>query len=142
VIDLVVDANVVLKWLRPDELPPAPEAELLFTAHKAGRIRVTVPTMLPLEVLNVTARKWRVAPEVISQTARWFDLVGLKVTSPDLRAVARWVVAGLSAYDAAYVAVAEAVGAELITADRQIVAAAPGIARELADAGALPGISR
>ncbi|MDW5592898.1 PIN domain-containing protein [Conexibacter stalactiti] len=136
----MVDANVVLKWLRPDELPSSREADLLYVAHKAGRVRVTAPTMLPLEVLNVTARKWRVAPAVVAETAHWFDVLGLQLAAPDLPAVARWVKTGLSAYDAAYVAVAEAIGAELITADRQIVAAAPGHARSLADVAAVPGL--
>lgn len=82
---------------------------------------MTAPPTLLLEVLNVAGRKW---------------LVG-----PDLPAVARWVGRGLSAYDAAYVAVAEAAGVELVTADRRIVEVAPGIARDLADADGLPGLN-
>ncbi|MDO8211340.1 hypothetical protein [Conexibacter sp. CPCC 206217] len=55
--------------------------------------------------------------------------------------VARWTATGLTAYDVSYVVVAEASGAELITADGEILAAAPGIARALADASASPGVA-
>jgi predicted nucleic acid-binding protein len=63
------------------------------------------------------------------------------MSTPALRDVARWAAAGLSAYDAAYVAVAQTFGAELITADQQIIAAAPDHARPLADVEAVAGLS-
>ena len=47
--------------------------------------------------------------------------------------MARWAANGLTAYDAAYVAVAEHAGAQLITDDEQIVAIAPGVATALSD---------
>ena len=53
-----------------------------------------------------------------------FDLV-----EPELTAAARWVAVGLTAYDAAYVAVAEAGALPLITNDRTILELAPGVAR-------------
>lgn len=95
--------------------------------------------MLPLEVLNVTARKWRVAPPAIAKAALWLDQFGVESVTPDLQAVACWVGTGLSAYDAAYVAVAESTGAELVTSDPQIVAAAPDHARPLAEVAGLLG---
>ncbi len=52
-----------------------------------------------------------------------FDLV-----EPELTAAARWVAAGLTAYDAAYVAVAEAAAIPLITSDQTILSLAPGVA--------------
>jgi predicted nucleic acid-binding protein len=52
--------------------------------------------------------------------------------------VARWAANGLTAYDAAYVVVAEQAGVKLITDDEQIVASAPTVAAAL---GGLPGPS-
>ncbi len=57
--------------------------------------------------------------------------VGFELIEPSLEGVARWIAQGLTAYDAAYVAVAEA-RAELVTDDDRIVSLAPGIARPLA----------
>jgi predicted nucleic acid-binding protein len=49
--------------------------------------------------------------------------------------VAHWTAQGLTAYDGAYVAVAEATGTRLVTDDDLIVEIAKGIAQPLADAG-------
>lgn len=133
--EAVLDANVVLKWLRPEEEPREPAAALLRAAHDAGELRVSAPALLPYEVLNVVGRKWRVDAAALTELATWFGALRFDLVEPPLDAVARWTAAGLSAYDAAYVAVAESAGVELITADRGIVAAAPGIARALADVG-------
>jgi len=56
------------------------------------------------------------------------------VTEPDLAGVAHWTAHGLTACDAAYVAVAEAVGAPLVTDDDLIVDIAGEIAQPLARA--------
>lgn len=53
---------------------------------------------------------------------------------PDLAQVARWTDRGLSAYDAAYVAIAQEHGATLVTDDQRVVRVAGAIAMSLADA--------
>ena len=140
-IDVVIDSNVVLRWLRPHETPLVPVAGRLLDAHRAGRIRVVAPFLLPFEVMNVAGRKWRLEPTRLVEVATWLGLLRFDLVVPPLPDVARWMAVGLSAYDASYVAVAEAAGAELITADGEILAVAPGIARALADASASPGVA-
>jgi predicted nucleic acid-binding protein len=54
---------------------------------------------------------------------------------PDLSRVARWTARGLSASDAAYVAVAETAEVQLVTDDERILALAPAIATPLAREG-------
>ena len=54
---------------------------------------------------------------------------------PDLARVAHWTARGLTAYDAAYVAVAEANNVALVTDDDLIVATAGEIATALASTG-------
>jgi predicted nucleic acid-binding protein len=51
---------------------------------------------------------------------------------PELSRVAYWTARGLTAYDAAYVAVAEANKAPLVTDDDRIVAVADEVATALA----------
>lgn len=59
--------------------------------------------------------------------------MGFEVVDPDLKAVARWTGAGLTAYDAAYVALAESSGASLVTDDQAILEVAAEVTRPLAD---------
>jgi predicted nucleic acid-binding protein len=141
VIDLVIDANVVLAWIRPDDEPHAAQALSVFDAYTAGRAQFVVPPLAVFEVLNVAARKWRWPEPQLLGLADSLAGIGFVTSAPALHDVARWAATGLSAYDAAYVAVAETIGAELITADQQIVAAAPDHARPLADVEAVAGLS-
>lgn len=134
--DVVVDSSVVLKWIRQDREGELEQANALLAAFEAGRIRFMAPTLLQLELLNVAGRKWRWPEEPLVELLERVAALRFELVEPPLVDVARWTAAGLSAYDAAYVAVAEAAGAELVTADRGIVAAAPGIARGLADVAA------
>ena len=50
---------------------------------------------------------------------------------PELQPIASWVARGLTAYDAAYVALAEERGEPLVTDDQAIVAIAGDIAQQL-----------
>src|SRR6185503_8757493 len=65
----------------------------------------------------------------LQELAEALDDLSFDLVEPDLGAAARWVAVGLTAYDAAYVAVAEAAALPLITSDRTILDVAPGIAR-------------
>ena len=66
------------------------------------------------------------------ELATTLEDLGLEVREPKLEGVARWTGRGLTAYDAAYVALAEAEAVKLITDDDLIVAGAPAIATALA----------
>lgn len=132
-IDLVVDSSVVLKWIRTEGEEHVEQANALLHMFEAGRIRFTAPPLLQLELVNVAARKWGWPEEGLVELLERVGGLRFELVEPPLPGVARWTAAGLSAYDAAYVALAEAAEVELVTADRGIVAGAPGIARLLAD---------
>ncbi|MBB4660910.1 PIN domain-containing protein [Conexibacter arvalis] len=134
--DVVVDASVVVKWLRPDGEAQVEEAEAVLAAFEAGRLRFLAPSLLPLEVVNAAGRKWRWPAERLDALVEALGGLRFELIEPPLPAVARWTAAGLTAYDAAYVAVAEGAGALLVTADEQIVALAADLARPLAEAAA------
>jgi predicted nucleic acid-binding protein len=87
--------------------------------------------LLFLEVLNVVGRSWGWGDAALVDLVATMEQFGLEVDEPSLPLVAVWVARGLSAYDAAYVALAEERGVSLITDDRMILDAAGDLAQPL-----------
>jgi predicted nucleic acid-binding protein len=123
---LVLDASVVVRWFRT---PAEPTGTALRSEFESGRIAVTIPRLLFLELLNVAGRQWRWREEKLLEFAEELDSTKFELLDPDLGRVANWVGRGLTAYDASYVALAEQLGIPLITLDRAILGAAPQLAR-------------
>jgi predicted nucleic acid-binding protein len=134
--DAVLDSSVVLKWLDPTEERHRAPAQALARAYEDGRLRVTAPRFLLLELMNVLGRRLRRDGDDLAGLAAVLGALRFDLVEPPLADVARWTSRGLTAYDAAYVAVAEAAGLEVITDDREMVDLAPEIARSLAEAAA------
>ena len=123
--EVVLDASVVLKWFHSEGEGHLDTARELRERFEAGRLRVLVPPLLWLEVLNVAARRWRWTEAQLEQLATTLPELGFELIEPEPAGVARWAAAGLTAYDAAYVALAEQAGVRLITDDAEIVRIAP-----------------
>ncbi len=123
---LVLDASVVVRWFRT---PVEPTGRALRSEFESGRIAVTIPGLLFLELLNVAGRQWRWREEKLLEFAEELDGTKFELLDPDLGRVANWVARGLTAYDASYVALAEQLDVPLITVDRAILEAAPQLAR-------------
>ena len=130
--DVVLDASVLLKWFHTDGEADVEQATRLRSAFEAGQLNVLVPSLVWLELLNVAARRFRWSMDPLERLANQLQGFGFTVIEPDLGRVARWAAVGMTAYDAAYVAVAEQSGAQLITADAELVRLAPGVATALA----------
>ena len=126
--EAVLDASVVLEWFttRPSG------ARRLRAEYESGDLAVLAPPLLHQEILNVAGRRWGWGSEALQELAETLQDLSFDLAEPELTAVARWVAAGLTAYDAAYVAVAEAASLPLITRDEIILRLAPGVARPLA----------
>jgi predicted nucleic acid-binding protein len=135
VIEVVLDASVVLKWFRTEGERHWQAAREVRDRFEAGRSLTFVPPLLFIEILNVAGRRWRYAPQPLEQLAATLPRLGFELVDPDLRTIARWTARGLTAYDAAYVAVAEQTGARLITDDDEIIRVAPGLTTSLGRAG-------
>jgi predicted nucleic acid-binding protein len=130
-IDIVLDASVILKWFAPPEERYADEAQEIQRSYRAGETIVTVPSLLFLELLNVAGRRWSWNEDALTQLASALDEIEFEVGEVELVSIASWTSRGLTAYDAAYVALAEARGVPLVTDDDTILSIAPNVARAL-----------
>jgi predicted nucleic acid-binding protein len=122
----VVDASVTMAWCFEDEATAATDVILdRLTGEDA-----VVPSIWPLEIANVllvAERRGRVSEAQASRFVELLAALPIEVddVAPDLSAV---LAAGrqhqLSAYDAAYLVLAERLGAPLATLDQRLVAVA------------------
>jgi len=86
-----------------------------------------------LEVLNIAGRRWSWGEPQLLELAGALDDLGFDVAEPELRSVAAWAARGLTAYDSAYVALAEERGVQLLTDDQQVLRLAADFARSLVE---------
>lgn len=120
---MVCDASAVVAMLLDDDPDGAWAAEAMIGADLAA------PGLMPFEAANVIRRQEMASLVSSDQAAQAHaDLLDLNVERwpYDLLAARAWALrANLSSYDASYVALAEALGATLVTLDRRL-ARAPG----------------
>ncbi|HKT44908.1 MAG TPA: type II toxin-antitoxin system VapC family toxin [Gaiellaceae bacterium] len=131
--EAVLDASVVIKWFRSEGERHVDDARALRSSFEAGELIVFTPPLLRLEIVNVAGRRWSWDEAALVDLAGALDDLGFEQIEPDLVRVARWTARGLTAHDGAYVAVAEAIGARLITDDELIAEIAEDIAHPLAE---------
>lgn len=124
--EVVLDASVIARWFGPSADPPS---ALWRSDFEAGRVDITVPALVFLELMNVAGRQWRWTEDRLLELVRRLDASRFEVVDPDVGRVAVWTARDLTAYDATYVALAEERGVSLVTSDRQILAVAAGIAQ-------------
>jgi len=134
VTEVVLDASVVLKWFRADGERHLDRARSLRATFEAGQLAVAAPPLLRLEIVNVAGRRWKWGEDALVTLAIALDELGFEFEDPELARVAAWTAQGLTAYDAAYVALAEARATQLITDDDVITSLAGDVATALADA--------
>jgi predicted nucleic acid-binding protein len=127
----VLDASVVLKWFRTEVERGSSEARKLRREYEAGQLLVVVPSLLFLEVLNVAGRRWGLLEAALQELAAALQDLGFEVGDAALDSVAHWVARGLTAYGAAYVALAQERGLTLVTDDRGILSLAERVADPL-----------
>jgi len=118
----VVDASVVLKWQLDDEdcIPQATELRDDYYAH--GAIKLIAPHLLVYEVVNgiVSAvRKGSINPDKAIDVLTNLLALGIELREVEpLQSLEMALKYNLSAYDAAYLALAEGEKCDLWTGDR------------------------
>lgn len=122
---LVVDASVVLKWQLDDEEGSEQALALRDDFLLEAAVALAAPSLLLYEVTNGVhraARRMRLDAAVAEQALTNLVACEIELHQPDslhtLRLARRY---GLGAYDAAYLALADELDAELWTADRPLV---------------------
>jgi predicted nucleic acid-binding protein len=126
--EAVLDASVVLEWFTGAAGTKA-GVRRLRAKFEAGDLIVLAPPLLNLEVLNVAGRRWGWSGGALLTLARTLDDLAFDLVEPRLDGVARWVAKGLTAYDAAYVSLAEAARVPLFSQDDAVLRVATGVAR-------------
>lgn len=123
---IVLDASVGLPLVR-DEIESPRVTHRLQELRVAG-YRFVVPSVFWLEIVNVLGRRYHATPRAMLEAIVELEAAGLETVELDrpmlllaLDAVTRH---GLTAYDAAYLALADAADAQLLTADARLAAAA------------------
>ena len=123
---LVLDASVAISIVRREPTRPQLAAQIRTLA--AAKCRFIVPDVFWVELANVLVRRHAATPEDVVEALREIDEQGLESIRADrpmlLATVDLQHRHRLSAYDATYLALAEAEDAQLLTLDRRLAAAA------------------
>lgn len=122
---IVIDASVVLKWYLSDEEHEDRALDIL-DAHASDRITLHAPALLEFEVANGLAIAKRLArvgmDDAMKAMEGFIEIdIGLYPLSPLFQKVLDYSDKyTISAYDAAYVALADDLKTQLVTADKRL----------------------
>ena len=124
----VVDTSVVLKWQLDDE-DDVPQALALRDACLVeGAVELHAPLLLAYELTNAlrtAERRFRLSPELTTEALANLMASGIELHEPAPLAALQFArELGISAYDAAYVALAAELGVECWSTDERLVRAA------------------
>jgi len=120
---VVLDASVVLKWAFRDEAGAAQALEWR-ERHRAGIELAAVPELLFYEAANAIVWSGRLTAE--QAEAAWDGLLAVDLhvyslrSHGMLRAMELARLAKAAVYDTCYVALAEELGCDFVTADRKL----------------------
>ena len=121
---VVIDASVALKWQLEDEQDTPQALTLRDDLLIRKRITLSAPSLYFYELINgITSAVRRRRLQQSQGEEALHNLFSIEValrTPPFERAYTVALEYSLSAYDSAYVALAETLGADLWTADRQL----------------------
>lgn len=119
---VVLDASIIIKWIKPHNEAGVTESEEYFIKNAQGLIKVHVPTLLLYEVHNTIARLSDKTPQKLGIFMNHLELdehglidVSVKYAYDLCRRYC------ISFYDASYIALAHELKCDFITADIKLV---------------------
>jgi predicted nucleic acid-binding protein len=119
---MIVDASVILSAFFPDE--DQAQAQTLIREHVMGRVELVAPTLLLYEVTNAVVqarRRGRISDEQAGNILTSFEGLGIALRPVTWQQILPLALRfDRSAYDAAYLALAEMTKQPLITGDRRL----------------------
>ncbi|MFN3762985.1 MAG: type II toxin-antitoxin system VapC family toxin [Anaerolineae bacterium] len=120
---MVIDASVMLRGFFPDEEGRA-AAQSVIRAYVQGDISLLAPTLLPYEVTNAVLqaiRRGRLSLAQSQEILRTFQDLGIPTVEVSWQRVLELAYRyNCSAYDGAYLALAEERSTPLVTGDRRL----------------------
>jgi predicted nucleic acid-binding protein len=124
---VVLDASVGVKWLKDED--GSTEARELLLQHGAGQVALLVPDVFVFEVLDVARRRFGI--ELAAQLWERLKAERISVVPSDASSFDEVIAVAqrhaCSTYDAAAIVLAEAVGAQLVSADARAHAGVAGV---------------
>ena len=143
---VVVDASVVLKWQLDDEQAVAQAVALRDDFLLHGRVSLAAPFLLVFDLTNgilTATRQGRLSRDQAEEGLTLLLAAGIRVLAVDAARVfslsIRWK---LSAYDGAYLSLAEKLNCEVWTGDRAFYTACRGKASRVRWIGDYPRATR
>jgi len=119
---MIVDASVILSAFFPDE--DQAQAQALISEHVMGRVELAAPTLILYEVTNAVVqarRRERISDEQAGNVLISFEGLGIALRPVTWQQILPLALRFYrSAYDAAYLALAEMTERPLITGDRRL----------------------
>lgn len=120
----VIDASVALKWQLDDEEHVQQAVTLRNDFIKKGEPSLYAPSLWTYEIINglvVAIRRGRITESDAKKSLEYIRALGIKEKKPEpLQIYTLAQKHGISAYDAAYLALAESERAEFWTGDREL----------------------
>ncbi len=121
---IVVDTSVLIKWIKTRDEDLVAEGKTLFDRIERTPLEVVVPALLLYEVANVLLMKTGFDADALARAIDQISTLPLVIADPNadlLRRTARiGRQLGLTFYDASFLALAEELDCDFVTADRRL----------------------